>query len=382
MAQEKQAQVRGLSISVIVPTGALWALPPIAFLLVGDLTRALLAAALLIGLLVVYAKVVVGHISGPGLGRHRTQIFALFATVVYGSFTFLGSTWVYTPLIVGTAALLLLRLWVAVGVLALVTVIEFPLTLALGESSGAVAVQNSAAVLVASVVAAGIVHYARFVHELRQVRAMLAELAVDQDRLRMAGQLHDLLGQTLASIRLKTEVALALVDRDRQRALHEVEATILIASEAREEIGDVVAARRSLDLGAELSAAVALIELTGAHCDLRIGISEIDEENGDALAWIVREAATNIVKHSDARTCVIDLDSVSERVHLVVRNDGIRRVPKSKGSGLAGLTQRVDRLGGELHTDLNGVDCFELRVWLPAIPDQERVITIDSCSAG
>lgn len=382
MAQESEAQVRRLSIGVVAPTGALLALTPVGCLLVGDVFRALLSTVLLVGLLVVYTKVVVAHITATGPMPHAGRVFGGFAAVVYGAFPLLGLAWIYTPLIVGTAALLLLRFRYAAAVVAAVTVAEFPLTMALGEPSPTSAVQNSAAVLVASVVAAGIVHYARFIRELRELRAVLAEMAVDEDRVRMAGELHDLLGQTLASIRLKTEVALALFDRDRDRAMSEVEATILIASEAREEIGDVVAARRSLDLGAELSAAVALIELTGAHCDLRLGISEIDEVTGDALAWIVREAATNVVRHSAARNCLIELDDKDGRVGLLIRNDGRRETVRGEGSGLPGLRQRVDRLHGDLTAHETGPDGFELRVSLPAVHDQERVITVDSRAAG
>ncbi|WP_214103987.1 sensor histidine kinase [Acrocarpospora catenulata] len=383
MAQETEAQVKWLSTGVVAVTGALWALTPLAFLLIGDVVRALLSSVVLGGLLVVYTRVVTGHIAGTGPGPHRVRTFALFAVAVYGAFPFLGPVWVYTPLIVATAGLLLLPFRYAVGVLLVVAVAEFPLTLTLDGAKPLDALQDGAGVLVSSVVAAGIVHYARFVRELRELRAVLAEMAVDQDRVRMAGELHDLLGQTLASITLKTEVALAMVDLDRKRAIGEVEATIAIARAARQEVGDVVAARRSLAVGAELSAAVALIELTGACCDLRLGISEIDEETGDTLGWVVREAATNIVRHSDARHCLIELDRVDGRIHLLVRNDGARRESgKGHGSGLAGLRQRVDRLGGSLHAGSTGGDGFEVRVWLPAVHDQERVITIDSCSAG
>jgi two-component system sensor histidine kinase DesK len=227
-------------------------------------------------------------------------------------------------------------------------------------------------VLVASVVAAGIVHYARFVRELRELRVALAEMAVDQDRLRLAGQLHDLLGQTLASITLKTELALALVDVNRKRTAVELEGAIAIASEARVEIGDVVDAKRSLNLGAELSASVALIELTGARCDLRLGFKEIDEATGDALGWMVRETATNILRHSDARHCQIELDEVDGRVHLLVRNDGAGREPGSRpGSGLAGLRRRAEKLGGTLEAGGTGKGEFEVRVWLPAVHDGE-----------
>ncbi|SEH02048.1 two-component system, NarL family, sensor histidine kinase DesK [Nonomuraea solani] len=370
MAQDSEAQVRWLTTAVVAATGALWGLTPLAFLITGDLFRALLAVVLLGGLLVVYARIVARHIAGTSQGPHRARTFLLFAVVVYGAIPFQGSVWVYTPLIVATAGLLLLPFRYGIGVLLVVAAAEYPLTFA--SPIAVPPLERSAGVLVAAVVAAGIVHYARFVRELRELRVALAEMAVDQDRLRLAGQLHDLLGQTLTSITLKTELALALVGVDRKRAAEELEGTIAIAVEARDEIGDVVAAKRSLNLGAELSAAVALIELTGADCDLRLGFKEIDEEIGDALGWMVREAATNIVRHSDARRCLIDLDKLDGRIRLLVRNDGARPETGSRsGSGLAGLRRRVERLGGSLEAEATGECGFEVRVWLPAVHDRE-----------
>ncbi|WP_433431140.1 sensor histidine kinase [Nonomuraea sp. CA-141351] len=383
MAHEGEGQVRWLSRGVVAVTGTLWALTPLAFLVAGDVGRALVSGILLGGLLVVYARIVVRRIKGAGPGHNRMRIFACFVLIVYGALPFLGSVWIYTPFIVATAGLLLLRFRPAAGVLLAVAVAEFPLSRALQDPSPEAALQNSAGVFVAALVAFWLVRYATSVRELRDVRAALAEAAVDQDRTRMAAELHDLLGQTLASITLKTELALALMDLDRRRAVGEVESAVAIAGEAREQIGDVVAARRSLDVGAELSAAIALIELTGARCDLRVGISEIDEETGDTLGWIVREAATNIVRHSDARHCLIELDTGEGRIHLLVRNDGARReAGRRRGSGLAGLRRRVDRLGGSLHAGPAGDDGFEVRVWLPAVHDQERVVTVDSCPGG
>jgi two-component system sensor histidine kinase DesK len=136
-------------------------------------------------------------------------------------------------------------------------------------------------------------------------------------------------------------------------------------------------------VGAELSAAVALIELTGARCDVRLGLSEIDKETGDVLGWIVREAATNIVRHSDARKCLVELDRLDGRIHLRVHNDGARReTGPPRGSGLAGVRHRVETVGGSLQAGGTGADGFEVRVWLPAVRDRERVVIVDSCPAG
>jgi two-component system sensor histidine kinase DesK len=373
VVQNSEAQVRWLTTAVVAVTGALWGLTPLAFLLNGDPLRALLALVLLGGLLVVYARIVARHIAGTSQGPHRARIFLLFAVVVYGAIPFQGSVWIYTPLIVATAGLLLLPFRYGVGVLLVVAVAEYPLTRMEGASVEVPATYSSAGVLVAAVVAAGIVHYARFVRELRELRVALAEMAVDQDRLRLAGQLHDLLGQTLTSITLKTELTRALFDVDRERAAAELAETIVLASDARAEIGDVVEATCALNLGAELTSAASLIELTGASCDLRLGFKEIDEETGDALGWMVREAATNIVRHSDARHCLIELHRVNGRVRLLVRNDGVRGEPAARppGSGLAGLSRRVEKLGGSLEAGAVGEDGFEVRVSLPAVHDRE-----------
>ncbi|GAA0947153.1 sensor histidine kinase [Nonomuraea longicatena] len=374
-------QIRWLSRGVIAVTSALWALTPLAFLVTGDVLSAAVSATLLGGLLVVYTRAVADRVKGaPAVRPLRTV--ACFALIVYGALPFLGPVWIYTPFTVAAAGLLLLRFRLAVTVLVAVTVLEFPLTRLLQDPSPVAALQNSAGVSAAAVVLFGLVRYAASVRELRELRAALADNAVDQDRARLAGELHDLLGQTLTSITLKTELAAALMPLDRQRAVGEVSSAIAIAAEAREQIGDVVAARRLLDVGAELSAAIALVELAGADCDLHLGISEIDERTGDALGWVVREMATNIVRHSDARHCRISLDSADGRIRLLIRNDGVRHEPgRRRGSGLDGLRRRVAALGGALTADATGDD-FEVRVWLPVADDQEKVVSVDSSTAG
>ncbi len=221
------------------------------------------------------------HLRVPAPCRAPPAIFVLFATVVYGSFLFLGLAWIYTPLIVGTAALLLLRFRLAVAVLSVVTVAEFPLTLALRRAlPHRRPCRHSAAVLVASVVAAG--H-----RPLRQVHPGAARTAgrPGRDGRGRGPRCAWRANSTTCSARpwrrsgSRPRWPWPCSTRTGTAPSSEIEATILIASEAREEIGDVVAARRSLDLGAELSAAVALIELTGAHCDLRLGITR--DRRGD-----------------------------------------------------------------------------------------------------
>lgn len=236
---------------------------------------------------------------------------------------------------------------------------------------------------VSAVLQFGVLRYVRLERELRAVRARLSEAAVDHDRMRVARELHDLLGQTLTAITLKTELAAALVDADRRQAAQELREACAFIDEASEEVKAVVRGRRTLDVGAEVSSAVSLLELSGAGCIVRVCLDEVDAEVGNVAGWVVREATTNIIKHSAATSCVIELEEVAGRVVLLIWNDG---VPPGRelvwGSGLRGLSRRVARMRGELAVGREGADGFAVRVDMPAVPELERAAAGDSRTAG
>ncbi|MFF3664869.1 sensor histidine kinase [Microtetraspora malaysiensis] len=383
-ASANDAQIRRLTGVVIAVTAVLWSTVPVTYLLAGGGLPALAAGAILSGLLVLYGRAVHRHVAGVPQGRARVWALCAIVAVVYGLWPVFTEMWIYMPSIAGAAAMLMLPVRGAAAMLVAVTLAQV-IGLALLGKGPAEVLFGTVNVLATAVVQFGVVHYARFVRELRELRNSLAEAALCQDRLRVARELHDLLGQTLTSITLKLELALALVDVDRSRVRPELEAMMEITRDAQTEVKGVVDARSNLDLGAELSAAVALLELSGARCALHTGISEVDSEIGAELARVVREAATNIVRHSSARVCGIELAEVNGLILLRLSNDGVPPEGGSgpgRGSGLHGLRKRVERMGGELVAGGDGAGGFSVRVALPAEQGSERTAVGDSRTAG
>jgi two-component system sensor histidine kinase DesK len=85
------------------------------------------------------------------------------------------------------------------------------------------------------------------------------------------------------------------------------------------------------------------------------------------LGWVVREGATNMLRHSEARTCVFALEPGPGAAVLTLTNDGVAAgaEPVRFGSGLAGLAERLAGLGGRLTAERTGPDGFRLAARVP-----------------
>jgi two-component system sensor histidine kinase DesK len=193
--------------------------------------------------------------------------------------------------------------------------------------------------------------------EAREGREARARLAATEERLRFARDVHDLLGHHLSVIALKAELAERLAPVDAERAGREAGEVRALAAEALAEMRQVVHGYRAVDLGAQMEAVARVLRSSGVRCTVTIG-----EGTGDpgalpptvaaALAATVREAGTNVLRHSRARWCTIDLVRSAEEVRLSVVNDGAgaARRPDEHSSGLRGLADRLGESGGRLRT--------------------------------
>lgn len=208
--------------------------------------------------------------------------------------------------------------------------------------------------------------------ELDRHRRSAAELAVTQERLRFASDLHDIQGHHLQVISLKSELAERLLARDPGAAREHIHEVRLIAKDALEETRSLVAGYRQVSLADELENAREVLTAAGADCELRLGELPTDATTRSALASVVREATTNILRHSAATqvSIVLSSDPISGRCELVIANDGASaeavRGSGAAGSGLAGLRERLAAVGGTIETltDASGAR-FELRVSVP-----------------
>lgn len=202
--------------------------------------------------------------------------------------------------------------------------------------------------------------------ELREMREEQARLAVSEERLRIARDLHDLLGQTLSLIALKSELATRLVESDPRRARAEMTEVQRVTRQALREVREAVHGYRRLAFADALESARVTLAAAGIECRVDGVASGLPGEIESVLAWALREATTNVVRHSDARTCAITLSTDGAGVALEVEDDGAT-APTSNdgGAGLAGLAERARHLHGTLEAAARPEGGFSLRLTLP-----------------
>ncbi|MEV4394106.1 histidine kinase [Nonomuraea sp. NPDC049607] len=189
-----------------------------------------------------------------------------------------------------------------------------------------------------------------------------ARLAIAEERLRFARDLHDLLGRSLSVITLKSELAAKLSAKDQARALAEMDEVRRLAQGSLAEVQLAVDGYHTLDLDAELAGVRAALEAVGARCLIETRAADLSPAGRALLAWVVREGGTNVLKHSSATTCAITIDGGV----LEMRNDGVKDLPVAPGSGLRGLSERLTTAGGSFSAAPTPTGEFLLRAAVPA----------------
>jgi two-component system sensor histidine kinase DesK len=203
--------------------------------------------------------------------------------------------------------------------------------------------------------------------DLHATRAELAELAVAADRERLERELHDLLARTLSLIAVKAELASRLSKRGDDAAAAELADVQQLARQAVRDVRSAVTDSHSPNLEAELASAEVALRTAGIEVSIERNAGQVDPTQQDVLAWAVREAVTNVVKHSDAQTCRIALlKGTDGSVSLEVEDDGRGAAQGSAGVGLNGLADRVNALGGELQVGPRDEHGFRVQVRLGA----------------
>jgi two-component system, NarL family, sensor histidine kinase DesK len=195
--------------------------------------------------------------------------------------------------------------------------------------------------------------------ELRGAREAVARLAANEERLRLARDLHDLTGQSLSMITLKSELAARLLQRlpegaDRDRARDEIEQVADVSRQTLHDIREAISGYRRPTLAVEIITARTALETAGivSHDDPAITLlsGTFDPDAEAALAWCLREAVTNVVRHSKARNCRITLARRGGILALEVRDDGCGSSAGTQpsGTGLRGMSERLCAVGGHL----------------------------------
>src|SRR5260221_9302341 len=222
----------------------------------------------------------------------------------------------------------------------------------------------------------GVARMGSAIRELQIARRELARLAVIEERERLSRDLHDLLGQTLSMITLKSELARHLVTEEPERCARELSEIERVSRQMLREVREAVAGYRQPSLSSELEGARQLLEAAGIDYQIEPITLILPPETSAVLAWTVREGVTNVIRHSRPRHCEITPIQGNGTVGAEVINDGGREAyaesPSERpGLGLAGLRERVSALGGRMEAGpltLSGKEYFRVRVELPMQP--------------
>lgn len=204
----------------------------------------------------------------------------------------------------------------------------------------------------------------RITHQLNRLRHDSARLAVAEERLRFSRDLHDVFGRTLSAVALKSELAAAQAERGRPEASATMREVQAIAAGALTEVREVVRGYREADLTAELAGARSLLESAGIRVSTVVDAAPLPPPVARCFAWVVREASTNVLRHSNATHVQLSLARDASGATLTVADDGLAR-PVGTGSGLAGLAERLAAVDGTLDAGAHG-DGWRLRAHVDA----------------
>jgi two-component system sensor histidine kinase DesK len=234
-------------------------------------------------------------------------------------------------------------------------------------------------------------------HELARARGTVAKLATNEERLRLARDMHDLTGQSLSMITLKSDLAAKRLTRlpasaERDAVLTELDDIARVSRQTLHDIREAVSGYRRPTLAIEVITARNALEAAGVRLDddpeltLRSGTFDPDAEA--VLAWCLREAVTNVIRHAAAGSCRIRIFEHGPELSLEVTDDGRgfidhdMRCPEgregqdgeqagqaTRGSGLRGMSERLSAAGGRMslgpaHAGHTGVSGFRLTATL------------------
>lgn len=301
-----------------------------------------LSTALMTGFVAIYLVAV----GAPFRGRHGRWQWVLPSSMLVLALALLplaGESGLNLLIFVSVAAHATLPMWRAVAVtLALVALSIVLLVLAHWDDDGGYPL----AILAASMAMFGVVRMAERNRAMAASALEQARVAVLEERERIGRDLHDILGHSLTVIAVKSELAGRLIDRDPARARAEVADVERLARDALADVRSTAAGVRDVTLAVELCVARNALLAAGIEPDLPNAVEHVPRNVREVFGYVVREAVTNVIRHSRATRCVVRVTSES----IEVVDDGVGRTARgpSTGHGLDGLRERVDAAGLEL----------------------------------
>ncbi|MER5201872.1 histidine kinase [Streptomyces sp. NPDC002825] len=329
-----------------------------------SLGQVCLAAVGMLAFAVTFSRMVYDVVArGTDRDRHLVDV-ALCTSVAFAMLLLLGGSWGALPSLAAGAAVVSLgarrSVWAALLIL-LGTALS---CLLLGMPADLlVDVVVRSAVTVVVIGALGLLP--PFAREIHDNRAELARMAVLEERLRFARDLHDVLGHGLSVVGMKLEVALLLQRTDPDRARTEIEEALGVSRASVSDLRSLVHGYRQPSLRSELEGVCSVLGSAGISCRADQVPPGIPQAVQEAVGWVVREGVTNVLRHSTATECRIKLRVDDGRLLVEIVNDRAGDRVMAPGNGLRGLRERLAGVAGELTAGPDGNGGFRLLAHAP-----------------
>lgn len=189
--------------------------------------------------------------------------------------------------------------------------------------------------------------------QLEDANKRISELVKQEERQRIARDLHDTLGQKLSLIGLKSDLARKLISKDPEQARNELKDVQQTARTALNEVRKMVSQMRGIRLKEEIIRVKQLLKAAQIEfvSDQHIGLTNVSPFLENILSMCLKEAVTNVVKHSQASTCHIAIVQTENEICITVKDDGIGMMENhdfTNGNGLQGMKERLEFVNGTL----------------------------------
>jgi two-component system sensor histidine kinase DesK len=327
-----------------------------------------------VGLFFLVFTLQIAHSSGMPLRwslQRRILTMSVQTLATYLPFLWLGTVWGGMAGFLAGSALLVVAgplrwvLYSAIGVSVLLP------ALAAGLQAPDIAYFMISTLLTGLVIYA-ISSLSTLVLEINSTRAEMARMAVTRERLRVARDLHDLLGYSVSTITLKSELIYRLLPQNPSGARGQVVEVLDVARQALADVRQVARGYREMSLAAEADSARSVFSAAEIEARIDISCPEIDQVVDTVMATVLREAITNVLRHSKAQQCIVQADEDAGTLRLQVTNDGVEPAADTSiarhGKGLDNLAARLESIGGRLEAGVQEREWFHLVAEAPTKP--------------
>lgn len=177
-----------------------------------------------------------------------------------------------------------------------------------------------------------------------------AVLAVAAERERIGRDLHDILGHSLTTITVSSQLAQRLLASDPEAAHAQMAEVERLSRQSLADVRATVSGMQEVRAATEIASARSVLAAAGIEADVPAALPELVDERAELFGYVIREGVTNVVRHSRATRCTIRVDAGSASV----ADDGVGIPSDRARSGLDGLARRVEEGGGELEISSDG----------------------------